>query len=211
MKEKDKLAFALLAAVIGGLVAVAASSNRRRLLPRWGHPLVIYVTGGKLTRKDGTVIYPTVPTEVRGGDRVQTDPTSVALFTTCHSEVILNLAISSEVLVVQERSVSTGETYHCLDLLSGLINYVGLAPIASWAGLGKGRKYIVKSRGFPVGALATSYSVVTQGSSAVIGVTLGRVEVGDELNPTLTRTVDAGCTLTVEAGMPVNTNAPYCN
>lgn len=209
MKDKDKLAFALLAAVIGGMVAVATSTRRRRLIPTWGHPLIIYVTGGKLTKKDGTVIYPTVPTEVRGGDRVQTDSTSVALFTTCHSEVILNLGCDAEVLVVQERS-STGEIYHCLNLITGLINYVGLAPIAAWAGLGRGRKYIVKSRGFPVGALATSYAVLTQGTSAVISVTLGRVDVGDELNPSMSRTVDAGCTLVVQQGMPVNTNAPVC-
>lgn len=210
MKDKDKLAFALLAAVIGGLVAVATGSNRKRLISKQGHPLVIFVTGGKLIRKDGTVLYPTKPTQVYGGDRVETNASSVALFTTCHDEVLLNLAFSSEVLVVQETNGIAGEVYDCLDLKKGAINYVGLVPLSLWAGLGKGRKYIVKSRGFPVGALATSYAVAAQGTSAVISVTLGKVDVGDELHPSLSLPVDAGCCLTVQQGMPVNTNAPVC-
>jgi len=205
MKDKDKLAFALLSAVIGGMVAVAIGTGRKR----FGHVLVLYVTGGQLVKKDGTVIFPTYPTEVSGGDRVFTDDTSVALFTTCHNEVILNLGFGAEVLVEQEKS-GTGEIYHSLNLIKGLINYVGLIPVTKWAELGKGRKYIVKSRGFPVGALSTSYAVLTQGDSAVISVTLGSVEVGDELNPSLSRTVNAGCYLVVKKGMPVNTNAPVC-
>lgn len=203
-RDNRSLALGLLALTVGVMAAFAIGSKKRKK-KRGPPPVILLVSGGTLKRSGRTrkpVLEP-----VKHLDEITTSGVELSMFNGSQAELAITAMGNSKINVITT-NLGDSVAYEVLDVQSGIVYYTKPDTSSPKSGLAKGRRFIVRSRGFAVGAPATAFWVEACTGSAIIGVTSGYVEVVAINDFDHCVVVRQGEQLRVVEGMPVDTNDP---